>query len=78
MILGRIKEWTLIEWMITLSIAGVILAITLGALGILKHENTQCIGGYLFTNPIQYDYKHPVTPVQVMDERGRGIPCTEK
>ena len=78
MILKWIKEWTLIEWMIALAIAGIILVVTLSALGLVKHTNTQCIGGYLFTNPVQYDYKYPVTPVQVMDERGRGIPCTEK
>ena len=75
MILKWIKEWTLIEWMIALAIAGIILVVTLSALGLVKHTKTQCIGGYLFTNLV---HKYPVTPVQVMDERGRGIPCTEK
>jgi succinate-acetate transporter protein len=36
-----------------------------------QHEDTKCVGGYLFSNPIG-TY---ASPAQILDENGKGIRC---
>ena len=68
--------FTIVEAMIVVAIVGILAAIIVpNVLNYKKHgkflsANTQCIGGYLFTNP-----GYQLTPVQVMDEHGKGIRC---
>ena len=65
------KGFTIIEGIIVASIVGILAVIILG---VIYHEDTKCIGGYKFTNPLhQY-----ASPTQILDERGNGIPCREK
>lgn len=65
------KGFTLVEVMIVVAIIGILATIVVSA---MHHEDTQCIGGYTFTNP----FSDRAGPVQILDERGRGIPCEGK
>lgn len=76
-----LKSLTGMEILVIAIIALIVVVIAAGAItgGIdlsgTGDTSTQCIGGYLFTKPVSYDFKHPVTPVQVLDEQGHGIKC---
>jgi len=59
------KGFTIIELLIVIAIIGIIAAVGAAA---INGPQTQCIGGYMFTKNVR-------TPVQVMDDKGHGIPC---
>lgn len=69
------KGFSLIEVIIVVVIVGII--ITLIIVSSIIHKDTQCIGGYLFTNPISTKYS-PGNAVQILDSRGKGIECRDE
>lgn len=67
--------FTLIEFLIVLTIIGILIAISVPsfqATKIVKRLNntnlTSCIAGYVFTNT--------QPPKQIIDSEGKGIPCS--